>query len=112
MVNILLLVSIKCRPTKDFNDDLKFLLQGLTELDVSVGTFSEILVHGSLAFPVATTKNGRPFLAGAYYGLGRVLVISHEGCYSNEVQLISEEMILLQIFSSTQWHLRYLLQLY
>ncbi|XP_029704826.1 TRPM8 channel-associated factor homolog [Takifugu rubripes] len=73
------------KPARDFNDDLNFLLKGVKELDVgSTSIFSEILPHGSLAFPIVTTEDGRPFLAGAYYGLGRVLVISHEECLSNQ----------------------------
>lgn len=84
-----LLNLISYRPARDFNDDLNFLLKGVKELDVgSKSIFSEILPHGSLAFPIGTTEDGRPFLAGAYYGLGRVLVISHEECLSNQVQLI------------------------
>lgn len=90
VVNIPLFISVKYRPARDFNNDLKFLLKGITELEIGEGTFSEILAHGSLAFPIATTKNGQPFLAGAYYGLGRILVISHEGCLSNEVQILLE----------------------
>lgn len=95
-------MSIKYRPSRDFDDDLKFLLKGITEIEIGGGTFSEILAHGSLAFPIATTEDGRPFLAGAYYGLGRIIVASHEGCLSNAVQLILEIMIWLQRFCSTQ----------
>lgn len=79
---------ISYRPARDFNEDLKSLLKGITELDVgATSTFSDVLPHGSLAFPIGTTAEGRPFLAGAYYGLGRVLVISHESCLRNPVQL-------------------------
>lgn len=65
---------------KDFEDDLEFLLQEISEFDLKGGSLSsEVLVHGPLAFPIGTTDNGRVFLAGAYYGQGRVIVISHEG---------------------------------
>lgn len=101
---MLLFIFIKYRPARDFDDDLKALLKGLTEFESGAGTFSEILAHGPLAFPIATTEDGRPFLAGSYYGLGRILVVSHEGCLSNTVQSKLERMIWLQIFSSTQWH--------
>lgn len=80
------MISIKYRPARDFNDDLKFLLNGMTKIETGEGIFSEILAHGSLAFPVATTEDGRLFLAGAYYGLGRIIVVSHEACLSNAVQ--------------------------
>nr|XP_043887175.1 TRPM8 channel-associated factor homolog isoform X1 [Solea senegalensis] len=70
---------------QDFEDDLQFLLKGVSEFDVRGGAlFSEILVHGSLAFPIGTTDEGQAFLAGAYYGLGRVIVISHEGFIGSE----------------------------
>uniref|UniRef100_A0A3Q2USD0 Peptidase M60 domain-containing protein n=1 Tax=Haplochromis burtoni TaxID=8153 RepID=A0A3Q2USD0_HAPBU len=64
----------------DFEDDLEFLLQGISEFELPQGsTASEVLVHGPLAFPIGTTHDGRAFLAGAYYGQGRVILISHEG---------------------------------
>ncbi|XP_040902028.1 TRPM8 channel-associated factor homolog [Toxotes jaculatrix] len=70
---------------KDFEDDLEFLLQGVSEFDLQGGAIaSEILVHGPLAFPIGTTADGRAFLAGAYYGQGRVIVISHEGLLGRE----------------------------
>lgn len=65
---------------KDFEDDLEFLLQGVSEFDLNPGLLpSEVLVHGPLAFPIGTTDDGHAFLAGAYYGQGRVIVVSHEG---------------------------------
>ncbi|XP_034557855.1 TRPM8 channel-associated factor homolog [Notolabrus celidotus] len=65
---------------KDFQDDLEFLLDGVSEFDLQGGSLaSEILIHGPLAFPIGTTSDGRAFLAGAYYGQGRVIVVSHEG---------------------------------
>ncbi|XP_074497440.1 TRPM8 channel-associated factor homolog [Sebastes fasciatus] len=70
---------------KDFEDDLEFLLQGVSEFDLQNGVAaSEVLVHGPLAFPIGTTEDGRAFLAGAYYGQGRVIVISHEGLLRRE----------------------------
>nr|XP_046244501.1 TRPM8 channel-associated factor homolog [Scatophagus argus] len=63
---------------KDFEDDLEFLLQGISEFDIQ-GDFRpcEVMVHGPLAFPIGTTNDGRAFLAGTYYGLGRVIVATH-----------------------------------
>ena len=42
---------------------------------------SEIHVHGLLAFPIF------PFLAGAYYGRGRVLFVAHEELFGQQVGL-------------------------
>ncbi|XP_074536529.1 TRPM8 channel-associated factor homolog [Halichoeres trimaculatus] len=70
---------------KDFEDDLEFLLDGVPEFDVQGGSlFSEILIHGPLAFPIGTTGGGQAFAAGAYYGQGRVIVISHQGFLGRE----------------------------
>ncbi|XP_020500004.1 TRPM8 channel-associated factor homolog [Labrus bergylta] len=70
---------------KDFEDDLEFLLEGVPEFDLSGGSVcSEILVHGPLAFPIGTTADGKAFLAGAYYGQGRIIVITHEGFLGRE----------------------------
>ncbi|XP_029302551.1 TRPM8 channel-associated factor homolog [Cottoperca gobio] len=67
------------RVDEDFKDDLDFLLQGVSEFDLTDGIVaSEALVHGPLAFPIGTTEDGRAFLAGTYYGQGRVIVITHE----------------------------------
>ncbi|KAM3616936.1 uncharacterized protein V6R79_026419 [Siganus canaliculatus] len=70
---------------KDFEDDLEFLLSGISEFDLKGGMLaSELLIHGPLAFPIGTTDDGRAFLAGAYYGQGRVIVITHEGLLGRE----------------------------
>ncbi|KAM9732880.1 TRPM8 channel-associated factor homolog [Menidia menidia] len=62
-----------------FEEDLKFLLEGISEFNLQ-GDFaaSDILVHGPLAFPIGATEDERVFLAGSYYGCGRVIVVSHE----------------------------------
>lgn len=65
---------------KNFKDDLEFLLNGVQEFDIQGGAVpSEVLVHGPLAFPIGATPDGKAFLAGAYYGQGRVIVATHEG---------------------------------
>ncbi|XP_074535866.1 TRPM8 channel-associated factor homolog [Halichoeres trimaculatus] len=70
---------------KDFEDDLEFLLDGVPEFDLPGDSlFSEILIHGPLAFPIGTTEDGQAFAAGAYYGQGRVILISHEGLLGQE----------------------------
>ncbi|KAG5269322.1 hypothetical protein AALO_G00200720 [Alosa alosa] len=70
---------------KNFKDDLEFLLNGVPEFDIQGGAVaSEVLVHGPLAFPIGTTPDGRAFLAGAYYGQGRIIVTTHEGFMMRE----------------------------
>ncbi|KAK2846922.1 hypothetical protein Q5P01_009921 [Channa striata] len=70
---------------KDFEDDLEFLLEGISEFNLTDGVLaSEVLVHGPLAFPIGTTEDKRAFLAGAYYGQGRVIMITHEGLLGRE----------------------------
>lgn len=80
------LSHLSFRIGKDFEDDLEFLLRGVSDFDLRGGLIaSEVLVHGPLSFPIGTNESGRAFLAGAYYGQGRVLVISHEGLLQREV---------------------------
>lgn len=70
---------------KDFQDDLECLLEGVKEFDLQGNAISsEILVHGPLAFPIASTADGRALIAGAYYGQGRVIVLTHEGHLGRE----------------------------
>ncbi|KAA0701821.1 TRPM8 channel-associated factor -like protein [Triplophysa tibetana] len=70
---------------KDFKDDLACLLKGVPEFDIQGGSVaSELMVHGPLAFPIAVTPCGKPFIAGAYYGQGRVIVMTHEGFLGRE----------------------------
>ncbi|XP_077065046.1 TRPM8 channel-associated factor homolog [Siphateles boraxobius] len=65
---------------KYFKDDLEFLLQGVSEFDTKGEAIaSEVMVHGPLAFHIAVTPAGKAFIAGAYYGQGRVILVSHEG---------------------------------
>lgn len=71
---------------KDFKDDLEFLLQKVSKFDLQGGDPSEVLVHGPLAFPIGTTEDGQTFLAGAYHGLGRVIVVAHEAFLGEKVQ--------------------------
>lgn len=72
---------------KNFEEDLEFLLKGILEFDLQ-GDFaaSEVLVHGPLSFPIGTTEDGQAFLAGAYYGRGRVIVATHESFINMEVK--------------------------
>ncbi|KAM4743146.1 TRPM8 channel-associated factor homolog [Anableps anableps] len=63
----------------DFKKDLEFLLKGISEFDIKGDAVaSEALVHGSLAFPIGNTDKGEAFLAGTYYGRGRVILVTHE----------------------------------
>uniref|UniRef100_A0A667Y1M8 Peptidase M60 domain-containing protein n=1 Tax=Myripristis murdjan TaxID=586833 RepID=A0A667Y1M8_9TELE len=70
---------------KDFEDDLQFLLQGVSEFHFKGGIPSEVLVHGPLAFPIGSNEWGQAFLAGAYYGRGRVIVVTHEGALGHQM---------------------------
>ncbi|XP_036005505.1 TRPM8 channel-associated factor homolog [Fundulus heteroclitus] len=69
--------AIDCR--MDFKEDLEFLLKGISDFDIQgEGVPSGALVHGRLAFPICTTDKEEVFLAGTYYGRGRVILMTHE----------------------------------
>lgn len=79
---------LKCRIRKDFDNDLKFLLRDVSVLDFSGDSIpSEALIHGALAFPIGITNEGQALLAGAYYGLGRVVLVTHEAYFNKKVKL-------------------------
>ncbi|RXM94065.1 TRPM8 channel-associated factor-like [Acipenser ruthenus] len=68
----------------DFKEDLEFLLKGVTQFELNgSGTPSSVLVHGPMAFPIALDEHNQAFIAGARYGRGRVIVITHEGLMSH-----------------------------
>ncbi|XP_066522152.1 TRPM8 channel-associated factor homolog [Hoplias malabaricus] len=70
---------------KDFKSDLKFLLKDVPEFDIRGSAIpSEVMAHGPLAFPIGLTSGGRAFIAGAYFGQGRIIVITHEGYIGRE----------------------------
>ncbi|CAL1574290.1 unnamed protein product [Knipowitschia caucasica] len=61
-----------------FTEERKTLLEGVTELRLRESAYaSQVLVHGLLSFPIAWNQEGAVFLAGAYYGKGRVIAASH-----------------------------------
>ncbi|KAM4688882.1 LOW QUALITY PROTEIN: TRPM8 channel-associated factor homolog [Discoglossus pictus] len=63
----------------DFSTDLKHLLKDVSHLDINGEAVpSELLLHGTLAFPVGLSDNNQCFLAAAYFGKGRVVVATHE----------------------------------
>uniref|UniRef100_A0A3Q2ZAV6 TRPM8 channel-associated factor homolog n=1 Tax=Kryptolebias marmoratus TaxID=37003 RepID=A0A3Q2ZAV6_KRYMA len=64
---------------------LEFLLKGILEFDIR-GSFvtSEALIHGPFAFPIGTTNDGQAFLAGTYFGKGRVILVTHERFIESE----------------------------
>lgn len=64
---------------KDYEEDLEFLLNGTSQFDFrGDAVASEVLIHGPLAFPICASGEGQAFLAGGYYGRGRVIVVTHE----------------------------------
>ncbi|XP_028817787.1 TRPM8 channel-associated factor homolog [Denticeps clupeoides] len=77
---------------KNFKEDLETLLSGVSEFDTGDLVASQVLVHGPLSFPIGTTPDDRVFIAGAVYGQGRVIVLSHDrflGCESMASFLIN-----------------------
>ncbi|XP_073508739.1 TRPM8 channel-associated factor homolog [Phyllobates terribilis] len=63
----------------DFTTNLKTFLQNVTSLDI-IGRCipSELLLHGTLTFPVGMTDDYQCFVGAAFYGRGRVVVEGHE----------------------------------
>ncbi|XP_040199095.1 TRPM8 channel-associated factor homolog [Rana temporaria] len=63
----------------NFSADLKHLMQGVIDLDIHGQSVpSELLLHGSLTFPIGISNNNQCFFGAAYYGKGRVFVGGHE----------------------------------
>ncbi|KAM4688020.1 TRPM8 channel-associated factor homolog isoform 1-T2 [Discoglossus pictus] len=68
----------------NFSSDLTQLLKDVSHLDISgASVASELLLHGSLSFPIGLTDTDQCFLGAALYGKGRVVVTTHEGYISS-----------------------------
>lgn len=65
---------------EELRHDQEQLLDGISKLDIRTeGVPSQLLVHGSLAFPLGLNpSNIGCFLAAAHYGRGRVVLAAHE----------------------------------
>ncbi|CAO2603415.1 TRPM8 channel-associated factor 2 [Lemmus lemmus] len=64
---------------EEIEHDQEQLLDGISELDIETGGVpSQLLVHGSLAFPLGLNTSLGCFLAAAHYGRGRVVLAAHE----------------------------------
>ncbi|XP_032829879.2 TRPM8 channel-associated factor 2 [Petromyzon marinus] len=66
-----------------WTNDYKRLVAGVTAFTVE-GNPSQLVAHGSTAFPVVVDLNNRTLIAAARYGEGRVVVLSHEGQMGTE----------------------------
>ncbi|XP_072302105.1 TRPM8 channel-associated factor homolog [Eucyclogobius newberryi] len=65
--------------SESLTKDREILSEGVSELNFLKSSLgSEILVHGQLSFPIAWNNDGKVFLAGGYYGKGRVIAAAHE----------------------------------
>ncbi|XP_043823469.1 TRPM8 channel-associated factor 2-like [Dromiciops gliroides] len=65
---------------EDISEDQRQLLDGIIVMEIKdCGVPSNLLVHGPLAFPLALNDHLSCTVAGARYGQGRVIVLSHEG---------------------------------
>lgn len=76
------------KPTQDYEEAYKLLVKGLTQLDYK-GSFvpSELALVGD-AFPLAINSQGQVLLAASTYGLGRIVVLSHEAYLSGLPSLV------------------------
>ncbi|CAO2603413.1 TRPM8 channel-associated factor 2 [Lemmus lemmus] len=63
---------------EEIEHDQEQLLDGISELDIETGGVpSQLLVHGSLAFPLMLNTSLGCSLEAAHYGHGRVVLAAH-----------------------------------
>ncbi|XP_050020419.1 TRPM8 channel-associated factor 2-like [Alexandromys fortis] len=76
-------IPLHVRCWEEIERDQEQLLDGISELDIKTGGVpSQLLVHGSLAFPLGLNSSLGCFLAAAHYGRGRVVLAAHEAMLS------------------------------
>uniref|UniRef100_A0A8C2MRC6 TRPM8 channel-associated factor 2 n=1 Tax=Cricetulus griseus TaxID=10029 RepID=A0A8C2MRC6_CRIGR len=72
-------IPLYVRCWEELGHDQEQLLDGISELNIKTGGVpSQLLVHGSLAFPLGLDTSLGCFLAAARYGCGRVVLAAHE----------------------------------
>uniref|UniRef100_A0A3Q2G1L0 TRPM8 channel-associated factor homolog n=1 Tax=Cyprinodon variegatus TaxID=28743 RepID=A0A3Q2G1L0_CYPVA len=76
----ILTVFLLHRSRMDFKEDLEFLLQGISNFSIRPRNLfpCAALVHGPLSFSICATDDGETFLAGSYYGRGRIILVTHQ----------------------------------
>ncbi|XP_062838799.1 TRPM8 channel-associated factor homolog [Anolis carolinensis] len=62
----------------DTQSDLKAILKGVSKIDLQGIVPSQLLIHGTLAFPLGINADHQALFAAAYYGRGRVIAVSQE----------------------------------
>ncbi|XP_074123757.1 TRPM8 channel-associated factor 2-like isoform X2 [Sminthopsis crassicaudata] len=73
-------IPVKTKFEEDISKEQQRILDGISKLDIRDGGIpSRLLVHGYLAFPLGLSDPLDCSVAGARYGRGRVIVLSHEG---------------------------------
>ncbi|OCT96402.1 hypothetical protein XELAEV_18014079mg [Xenopus laevis] len=74
----------------DFSVDQRFLLNGVSQLDISGPSVpSDLLLHGALSFAVGLSENKQCFVGATYYGKGRVVAVTHESYLSkSELKIV------------------------
>ncbi|XP_042326800.1 TRPM8 channel-associated factor homolog [Sceloporus undulatus] len=80
----------------DIQSDLKTLLDGVAQFNMHDMIPSPLLIHGNLAFPVGISNSDKTFIGAAYYGRGRIVVVSHEG-------LLNELSMETFLFNAIKW---------
>lgn len=72
-------IPLHIRCWEELGYDQEQLLDGISKLNIKTGGVpSQLLVHGSLAFPLGLDTSLHCFLAAARYGRGRVVLAAHE----------------------------------
>ena len=62
--------------------NLEVLLKGVTKFKIEDGSVpSHLLIHGTLAFPIAMNDSHQVFLAAAHYDRSCVVVLAHENFF-------------------------------
>lgn len=70
------------KPTQDYEEAYKLLVKGLSQLNINYSSVPSELALSGDAFPLAINSEGQVLMAASKYGLGRIVVLSHEAYLS------------------------------
>lgn len=88
---------MSAQTAQNYEEAYKCLVKGVTQVDFQCSHVPcELLLLGDSAFPLAMNSQDQVFLAASQFGLGRIVVMAHEGYMSMFPTLLENSLTWLK----------------